>query len=131
MPRHLSLKTYATNSFQVRNLHGTFALSQLSLRRISPPKIIRRFVIDRPRAEETTGSQQRGKTSTGTRKMPSIRSCREWINFGPLQFVVPAANRRRKDGHLLRIGEAVHFEYGQARIDFDAPHRIVRADEPC
>ena len=59
MPRHLSLKTYATNSFQVRNLHGTFALSQLSLRRISPPKIIRRFVIDRPRAEETTGSQQR------------------------------------------------------------------------
>ena len=38
MPHLLSLKTYPTNSFQVRNLHGTFALSQLSLRRFSPPK---------------------------------------------------------------------------------------------
>ena len=30
---------------------------------------------------------------------------------------------------IFRIGEALHFEYGQARIDFDALHRIVRADE--
>ena len=61
MPRLLSLKTYRTVYFQVRNLHGTFALSQLSLWRLSPPKITCRFVIDRPRAEETIGSQQREK----------------------------------------------------------------------
>ena len=85
-------------------------------------QITRRFVIDRPRSEETTGSQQREKPLRVPGKCHQYAHVADGEVSRPLQLVVSIANGGWEDGHLLRIGQALHPENGPARIDFDAPH---------